>query len=173
MVPFLIGPMTIPFVLWWQVYFTFEALMKVWPLAVPVGSVLGWLMYKRSARLVALGLHPYFSHRGHIPRKNILVLYLAMIFVTWGWALVFLALVVLPATPIEERSFKISEVNECTRKCFGCPTQVEFSNWVGANGVRFCADVLDPRPRVGEQLLVRGRFAHLVQYVRKMERVRG
>jgi hypothetical protein len=170
--PFLIGPMALPLIFWWQVYVTFDAFMKVWPVAVPLGSVAGWLMHKRSLRLVALGLHPHFSSTRRVPRRNVFALFLGMILITWGWAVVLLALVVLSPEETQERSFTISKVKDCTRKCQGCSTQVEFSNWVGASRARFCARSLAPRPRVGEQLIIRGRFTDLVQYVREVERVR-
>ncbi len=170
---FLIGPMALLVIFWWQVYLTFDAVMKVLPVAISLGSVFGWLMYRRSVWLVARGLHPYFSISQRLPLKNVVAGFLGVILTTWGWGLVLLALVVLPSTDIQKRSFTISEVKDCTRKCLGCPTQVELSNWVGADHVNFCAEGLSFRPRVGEQVQIRGRFADIVQYVLELDRVRG
>jgi hypothetical protein len=105
--------------------------------------------------------------------RNVLAGFVVIAFVTWGWALIFLAAAVLPATPVEERLFKVSGVEDCTRKCIGCFTRVEFSNWVGAAGSRFCVDALESRPKVGQLLSVRGRFHVLVQQVRAIERPEG
>lgn len=173
MVPFLCGPMVLPLVFWWQVYLTFDAVMTVLPAALSLGAMLSWLIYRRALRLVAHGLHPYFSANRPMPRKDVVAMCMGLILVSWGWALVVLTLVVLPAKEVEKRSFTISEVKDCTRKCQGCLTQIELSNWVGAAHARLCADALGSRPRVGQRLFVRGKFSDLVQYVQEVERAPG
>ena len=173
LVAFLSGPMVLLFVFWWEMYLTFDAIVKVIPVAVLLGSGLSWMLYRRAVRLIELGLHPYVARGKNLQRKHVLAMVLGTILATWGWTLVVVALALLHDTQIAEKIFTISEVKDCTRKCLGCPTQLAFSDWVGADQAHFCADGLNPRPRVGERVLIRGRYTDLVQQVLALTQAGG
>jgi hypothetical protein len=168
-VPLFIIPMIVTTAFWRQVYVTVEAVMKTLPFALTFGLLFGLWVYRRSARLVKLGLHPYFNRSGGIPMKNTVAVFAGMILIVWVWSLMVVAGLVFISTTTERRIFQVSAVEDCNRKCNGCPTRVKFSNWIGTSGAQFCAEDIAPRPHVGSRLAVRGTFNELIQYVQTLE----
>ena len=163
--PLLLAPMVAPVLLWWRLYITFDAVVRTFPFAIAGGLLLAWLVARRSARMIRMGLHPLFPPAQGLPAANVCALFALMPLYAWCWSLLLLSAGVAASTPTQDRMFTVSAVKECTRKCSGCSTRAELAGWVGATGALFCVDDLAPRPRVGERIAVRGKFHELVQYI--------
>ena len=172
LVPLLVGPMVIPFLLWWTLYLRIETFMTVLPATMVLGPMLGGLMYWRAVRLVALGLHPVYGHSRPVSLTHAVGMVLTMTVVLWVWLALLWSVAVLSRTAIEARSFTVSSVKECSGKCMLCSQQVQLKNWVGADDAWFCASHLSPAPHIGEPMVVHGRFTDSVQYVQEFDRVR-
>ena len=167
-VSFLVGAPLLQLIFWWQVYFSPDTLVQAWGPATVLGLVLTWLTYRRSVRLVALGLHPYVRRGRRLPVKNIVASVVMLVAICWAWVLVACALSTLPGTRVQDRAFTVAVVEHCTRKCSGCDTRVRFSDWPDGGDPRVCARALDPR--VGEKLVVRGRFGDRVRFLQGIGR---
>ena len=148
---------------WWA--FSVATLLSV-PASV-------WL-FRRTNRLVKLGLHPHYSELHPMPSRDRLYAWLGVFLGCYSWTLaVVMALVWLPLHPMSEQAFDVAETRQCIRKCFGCYHEAKLSSWPGLNFGSICVESFVPLVQAGERLVVSGRFSPFGVYVQSLRRTTG
>ena len=82
---FFIAPLVVLMALWWRLYFPFEGLLLAFQLAVFAGLPLASVVWLRARKLVALGLHPYFSRGKGLQWRVLFVIYLGAVSILYAW----------------------------------------------------------------------------------------
>ena len=160
-----------PFVLmlttWWSVYFTAEAHLLATAIATILSIPVTYLTFRRTSRLMALGLHPHYRSGVRVPLKHKRFTYLGLWAILFAWTLALTGMSIRMAGPsTTERSFVVSQTEVCTRKCLGCSNQVALTDWNGYPSARLCVDGVAPQLRAGDRLVVRGHFSEFVIFIR-------
>jgi hypothetical protein len=163
-------PIVLGLVFFWDVFFTPDAhrvaMVTATLLVIPVTVML----IRRAYRLAESGLHPSFQTADQMKKRQKLAAGLGVWALLYGWALLFMGLALPFTAASEKRSFVVSEVIQCARRCLGCEQQLRLRDWPGRHYAKLCADHLGPGLQSGESLTMRGRFSDLALYIDALER---
>jgi hypothetical protein len=169
--PFLISPPILLVFYWWRVYFPSSTHVNAAALGAVLGLPATYLMFRRAKRLAQLGIHPYFHARTYITWKQYLGGWCALFLLLYGWILVATTLSLgVSGNQTVELPFVVSQAKACTRKCLGCPFEVNFENWPGLAHTNLCAGALQPPPQIGEKLVIKGYLSPYAIYVETLLR---
>jgi len=165
---FVVGPLVAFVVLFWNLYFTSDALLWTFLTSISVAIPFTAILVRRASHMARLGIHPWFRAGHRFGLRQRFVLWLALSCFLHFFGLALLGLHLLVAGQPSSLDATVKGARPCAIRCLGCSHIATVRSSLMEADI--CVDRLESRPVPGSKVILRGRstgLAHFVSYVQQ------